>query len=71
MVIPMARDDSDLDTRVRSAIGGMEFQDVQDVVVDQSYGTVVFTGVADRVPVAITTSNSTNSLLPALAPAPS
>jgi pimeloyl-ACP methyl ester carboxylesterase len=41
----------DLDTHIRDLLGVLEFEDLHDVVlVGHSYGTMVITGVADRVP---------------------
>jgi hypothetical protein len=55
MVMPIARGHIDLDTRVGYAIGVVEFEDLYELMVaGHSYGTVVFTGAADRVPVVIT-----------------
>src|SRR5215204_6721578 len=60
-----------LDTHVWDALGVVKFENLQGMVLaGHSYGTVVITGVADRVPVAITISISTKSPLPALALAP-
>jgi pimeloyl-ACP methyl ester carboxylesterase len=47
----LAHPDVDLDTHVRDVLGVLEFEDLHDLVlVGHSYGTMVITGVADRVP---------------------
>ena len=69
MTRPIAR--GGLDTHVRNALGILEFEDLHGMVlVGHSYGTLAITAIADRVPVAITISISTKSLLAALALAP-
>jgi len=41
----------DLDTHIRDVLGVLEFEDLHEVIlVGHSYGTMVITGVADRVP---------------------
>ena len=66
MARPTAR--GGLDTHVRDALGVVEFEDLHGMVlVGHSYGTLAITRVADRVPVAVTISISTKSLLAALA----
>ncbi len=47
----LAHPDIDLDTHIRDVLGILEFEDLHDVaLVGHSYGTMVITGVADRVP---------------------
>jgi pimeloyl-ACP methyl ester carboxylesterase len=41
----------DLDTHIQDVLGFLEYEDLHDVVlVDHSYGTMVITGAADRLP---------------------
>lgn len=47
--VHLAHPGIDLDTHIRDVLGVLEYEDLRDVVlVGHSYGTVVITGVADR-----------------------
>jgi pimeloyl-ACP methyl ester carboxylesterase len=47
----LAHPDVDLDTHIQDVLGVLQFEDLHDIVlVGHSYGTMVITGVADRVP---------------------
>ena len=60
MARPVAR--GGLDTHIRDVLGVVEFEDLHGMVLNgHSYGTLAITGVADRVPVAITISSVTAS----------
>jgi pimeloyl-ACP methyl ester carboxylesterase len=49
--VHLAHPGIDLDTHIRDVLGVLEFEQLHDVVlVGHSYGTMVITGVADRVP---------------------
>jgi pimeloyl-ACP methyl ester carboxylesterase len=49
--IPLAHADIDLDTHIKDVLAVLVTEDLHDVVlVGHSYGTVVITGVADRMP---------------------
>src|ERR671920_1676946 len=49
--VHLAHPDVDLDTHIRDVLGVLKFEDLHDLVlVGHSYGTMVITGVADRVP---------------------
>ena len=49
--VHLAHPDVDLDTHIRDVLGVLEFEDLHEVIlVGHSYGTMVITGVADRVP---------------------
>ena len=47
----LARPDTDLDTYITDVVNVIEFEDLRDVIlVGHSYGGIVITGVADRIP---------------------
>ena len=49
----------DLDTHIQDVLGVLEYDDLHDVVlVGHSYGTMVITGAADRLPGRIATSST-------------
>jgi pimeloyl-ACP methyl ester carboxylesterase len=49
--VHLAHPGIDLDTHIQDVLGVLEFEDLHDVaLVGQSYGAMVITGVADRVP---------------------
>ena len=49
--VHLAHPGIDLDTHIRDVLGVFEYEDLHDVVlVGHSYGTMVITGVADRLP---------------------
>jgi pimeloyl-ACP methyl ester carboxylesterase len=49
--VHLAHPDVDLDTHIRDVLGVLEYEDLREVVlIGHSYGAMVITGVADRMP---------------------